>query len=204
MRPLVNLTQPLGNKIDLEKREELVWWRCYFTSNKFRLKHQKQQTPFSSAYWVVSASPDSTCPGMTCSDMTCSNLTCPDITYPDLTWPDLTWPALTWHVLTRSVPRYPVKTLLKNYCDPEIFEGPKILNFCRTKIGVEFCQGSIGTIRSSLATSYDVWQHRATLGEGCSCCSSLVVLVTGENKVNSYSDQLKLGWVCKFGVEFDN
>ena len=32
----------------------------------------------------------------------------------------------------------------------------------------------------------------------------LVVLVTGENKVNSYSDQLKLGQVCKFGVEFDN
>ena len=32
----------------------------------------------------------------------------------------------------------------------------------------------------------------------------LVVVVTRENKVNSYSDQLKLGWVCKFGVEFDN
>ena len=32
----------------------------------------------------------------------------------------------------------------------------------------------------------------------------LVLVVTGENKVNSYSDQLKLGWVCKFGVEFDN
>ena len=31
----------------------------------------------------------------------------------------------------------------------------------------------------------------------------IVVLVTGENKVNSYSDQLKLGQVCKFGVEFD-
>ena len=30
------------------------------------------------------------------------------------------------------------------------------------------------------------------------------MVVTGENKVNSYSDQLKLGWVCKFGVEFDN
>ena len=32
----------------------------------------------------------------------------------------------------------------------------------------------------------------------------MILLVTGENKVNSYSDQLKLGWVCKFGVEFDN
>ena len=31
----------------------------------------------------------------------------------------------------------------------------------------------------------------------------VVVVVTGENKVNSYSDQLKLGQVCKFGVEFD-
>ena len=43
------------------------------------------------------------------------------------------------------------------------------------KIGVEFRQGSIGTIRSSLATPYDVWRRRATLGEGCSCsccCSS--------------------------------
>ena len=32
----------------------------------------------------------------------------------------------------------------------------------------------------------------------------LLVLVTWENKVNSYSDQLKLGQVRKFGVEFDN
>ena len=32
----------------------------------------------------------------------------------------------------------------------------------------------------------------------------VLLLVTGENKVNSYSDQLKLGQVCKFGVEFDN
>ena len=30
----------------------------------------------------------------------------------------------------------------------------------------------------------------------------LVVLVP-ENKVNSYSEQLKFGWVCKFGVGFD-
>ena len=28
------------------------------------------------------------------------------------------------------------------------------------KNGVEFRQGSIGTIRSSLATSYDVWRRR--------------------------------------------
>ena len=32
----------------------------------------------------------------------------------------------------------------------------------------------------------------------------VVLVVTWENKVNSYSDQLKLGQVCKFGVEFDN
>ena len=31
----------------------------------------------------------------------------------------------------------------------------------------------------------------------------LNVVVTGENKVNSYSDELKMGWVCKFGVEMD-
>ena len=31
----------------------------------------------------------------------------------------------------------------------------------------------------------------------------LLVVVTNENKVNSYSDQLKLGQVCKFRVEFD-
>ena len=30
------------------------------------------------------------------------------------------------------------------------------------KNGVEFCQGFIGAIRSSLATSYDVWRRRAT------------------------------------------
>ena len=29
------------------------------------------------------------------------------------------------------------------------------------KSGVEFCQGSIGTIRVGLATSYDVWRRRA-------------------------------------------
>ena len=27
------------------------------------------------------------------------------------------------------------------------------------KNGVEFCQGSIGTIRNSLATLYEVWRH---------------------------------------------
>ena len=32
----------------------------------------------------------------------------------------------------------------------------------------------------------------------------LVLVLLRENKVNSYSDQLKLGWNCKFGVEFDN
>ena len=32
----------------------------------------------------------------------------------------------------------------------------------------------------------------------------LVLIVTGENQVNSYSDQLKLGQLCKFEVEFDN
>ena len=31
----------------------------------------------------------------------------------------------------------------------------------------------------------------------------LVLVVTWENKVNSYSDQLKLAQVCKFVVEFD-
>ena len=31
----------------------------------------------------------------------------------------------------------------------------------------------------------------------------LLLLVTGENKVNSYSDQLNLDLVCKLGVEFD-
>ena len=33
------------------------------------------------------------------------------------------------------------------------------------KSGVEFRQGSIGAIRSSLATSYDVWRRRATSQE---------------------------------------
>ena len=32
----------------------------------------------------------------------------------------------------------------------------------------------------------------------------LFLVKTKENKVNSNSDQLKLGQVCKFGVEFDN
>ena len=32
------------------------------------------------------------------------------------------------------------------------------------KTGVEFCQGSNGTIRISLATSYNVWQHREVFG----------------------------------------
>ena len=32
----------------------------------------------------------------------------------------------------------------------------------------------------------------------------LFFLLQGENKVNSYSDQLKLGQVCKFRFVFDN
>ena len=32
----------------------------------------------------------------------------------------------------------------------------------------------------------------------------VLLVVKWENKVNSYSDQLMLGQVCKFGVEFDN
>ena len=32
---------------------------------------------------------------------------------------------------------------------------------------------------------------------------SVLVLVTLENNVNSYSDHLKLGGVCEFRVEFD-
>ena len=31
----------------------------------------------------------------------------------------------------------------------------------------------------------------------------VVIVVTRENKVNSYSDQLELGQVYKLGVEFD-
>ena len=31
----------------------------------------------------------------------------------------------------------------------------------------------------------------------------IILVVTGENKVNTYFDQLKLGQVCNFGVEFD-
>ena len=31
----------------------------------------------------------------------------------------------------------------------------------------------------------------------------LLLVVTGGNKVNSYSNQLKLGQVCKLGVEID-
>ena len=31
----------------------------------------------------------------------------------------------------------------------------------------------------------------------------VLVVVTRENKVNSCNNQLKLGWVCKIGVEFD-
>ena len=38
----------------------------------------------------------------------------------------------------------------------------------------------------------------------CGFLFLLLFLWQGENKVNSYSDQLKLGQVCKFGVEFDN
>ena len=38
------------------------------------------------------------------------------------------------------------------------------------KIGVEFRQGSIDTIRSSLATPCDVARRRATLGAGSYCC----------------------------------
>ena len=45
---------------------------------------------------------------------------------------------------------------------------------------------------------------RKKLGGGIVQFVLLLVVVTNENKVNSYSDQLKLGQVCKFRVEFDN
>ena len=32
----------------------------------------------------------------------------------------------------------------------------------------------------------------------------VVLVLVGKNKVNSYSNQLMLSWVCKFRVEFDN
>ena len=32
----------------------------------------------------------------------------------------------------------------------------------------------------------------------------IILVVTGENKINSNFDQLKLGQVCNFGVEFDD
>ena len=35
------------------------------------------------------------------------------------------------------------------------------------KSGVEFRQGSVGAIRSGLATSHDVWRHRATSQLNC-------------------------------------
>ena len=40
-------------------------------------------------------------------------------------------------------------------------------------------------------------------GEGYSCCYLLRYFWQGENKVNSYSVQLKFSLICKFGVEFD-
>ena len=68
------------------------------------------------------------------------------------------------------------------------------------KIGVEFRQGSIGIIRSSLATSSDISRRQLWVVIFC----LVAVVVIGENKVNFYSDQLKLPQVCKVGVEFDN
>ena len=128
-------------------------------------------------------------------------LTWPVLTWPVRTWPYLTWPVVTRHPTVtnlswvRSASSEWSLTITKQtwfehlgfrkiwgqkhlgqkkgavekYCDPNIFEGPKIVT---KNIVVEFRQGSIGTIRSSLATSYDVWRRRVTLGEGSYCCSS--------------------------------
>ena len=73
---------------------------------------------------------------------------CPALTCPVLSWPDQTLPVLTWHVLI-----WPVLTLP--------FLTWKFVNFCRTEICCTKNWGSIGTMRSSLATSYYVWRRRA-------------------------------------------
>ena len=58
------------------------------------------------------------------------------------------------------------------------------------------------------------WGHRTTLKENRHigpfllaqlwCGLFLLLLWQGENKVNSYSNQLKLGWVCKFEWSLTN
>ena len=59
-------------------------------------------------------------------------------------------------LLNHVVKELNVKEVLKS----PIFVAQKA---AAPKTGVEFRQGSIGAIRSSLATSYEVWRRRAAL-----------------------------------------
>ena len=59
--------------------------------------------------------------------------------------------------------------------------------------------------QQTTAPTLQVQEYQSSSAGGtCMVGVILLLLVTGENTVNSYSNQLKMGWVCKFGVEFDN
>ena len=147
----------------------------------YKLGQRQSQTPFSSA--PVQTCPDLTCPYLTCSDSTCPDSnwpdsTCPDSTCPDSTCPDLTYPETPSRLITpsRHLPtpsRYPINTL----------QIP-IKYSCNIRHVGPFLLVEVrwGFLLLFLFFLF-LWQ--------------------GENKVNSYSDQLKLGQVCKFGVELD-
>ena len=67
------------------------------------------------------------------------------------------------------------------------------------KNGVKFFQGSIGTIRSSLATPYDI----ATLGEGCCCCSCCSCCSCDGWRRKSTPCPFDLDWAVVLGLKFD-
>ena len=86
----------------------------------------------------------------------------------------LTRPVLTWPV--RNWPDLILYTYPLSYpSTPQLLPG----KYRKTSLAVQGALSRLGFLLLSL-----LWQ--------------------GGNKVNSYSDQLKLGQVCKFGVEFDN
>ena len=97
----------------------------------------------------------------------------PVLTWPVLIWPVLTWPVLTCPTLTIQVLTYQI-TIGTSRHPPDSFHTP-------TRQSPKFRQvGALPLLKAK-------WGF---------LLPSSFLLLPWENKVNSYSNQLKLSWVC--------
>ena len=123
-------------------------------------------------------------------------LTCPKLTYLDLQcWVDQSWIDQSWlalHTQSRhhlGISRHPADTIQQpSWYNSDTLRTPSSL--------------PQDTLRTTFKHPPN-FKHVGSFPLIETRCG-LFLLVTGENKVNSYSNQLKLSRVCNFGAEFDN